>query len=96
MATLKQIEANRLNARKSTGPRTHAGKSASSRNALKTGLYAQGNIIGYEDVTALEELERQFTAEHHPVTPTERSLVDSLIHLEWMLRRYRCPNCCTS
>jgi hypothetical protein len=38
---------------------------------------------------ALEELERHFTAEYHPVTPAERSLVDSLIHLEWMLRRYR-------
>ena len=36
-----------------------------------------------------QELEAQFTAEYLPATPTERSLVDSLIHSEWMLRRFR-------
>jgi hypothetical protein len=34
----KQIAANRRNGRKSRGPRTGAGKSASSRNALRHGL----------------------------------------------------------
>src|SRR5689334_22870958 len=89
MATMQQIEANRRNAQRSTGPRTPEGKARSRQNAFKTGLYAAGNIIGHESVMALQELERQFTAEYHPVTPTERSLVDSLIPLEWMLRRYR-------
>src|SRR5689334_21619113 len=36
MPTLKQLEANRRNALKSTGPRTPGGKAASSTNALKT------------------------------------------------------------
>jgi hypothetical protein len=40
MATPAQIEANRRNARKSTGPKTAAGKAASSRNALTHGLTA--------------------------------------------------------
>jgi hypothetical protein len=35
-----QLEANRANARLSTGPRTEAGKSASSRNAVKHGFLA--------------------------------------------------------
>ena len=35
MATEKQIEANRLNAQKSTGPRTDAGKRKSRLNAVK-------------------------------------------------------------
>ena len=38
MATEKQIAANRANARKSTGPRTAAGKKKSSRNAYQHGL----------------------------------------------------------
>lgn len=38
MATQKQIEANRRNAQKSTGPKTHAGRSRSRLNALKHGL----------------------------------------------------------
>ena len=38
MATVKQIEANRKNATRSTGPRTAVGKSKSSRNALRHGL----------------------------------------------------------
>ena len=38
MATEKQIRANRANARKSTGPRTAAGRLKSSRNAFRHGL----------------------------------------------------------
>jgi hypothetical protein len=38
MATEKQITANRRNARRSTGPRTAAGKSISGRNAFRHGL----------------------------------------------------------
>ena len=89
MATKKQIEANRRNAKRSTGPRSAEGKAKSRRNALKTGLYAQGMTIGSELASKLELLEAQFTAEYQPATPSERSLVDQLIHCEWMLRRLR-------
>ena len=41
MATPAQIVANRRNALKSTGPKTGQGKRASSRNAVKYGVYAQ-------------------------------------------------------
>ena len=89
MATEKQIAANRRNAQRSTGPRSVEGKARSSRNALKTGLYCPGIIIGKESTTQLQELEAAYTAEYAPATPTERALVDSLIHYEWLLRRYR-------
>src|SRR5690242_11827191 len=56
---------------------------------LETALYPPGIAIGWEDLTKLEELAAAFIAEHRPQTPTERSLVDALIHTEWMLRRYR-------
>jgi hypothetical protein len=38
MTTTRQIEANRANARSSTGPRTEQGKARASRNALRHGL----------------------------------------------------------
>ncbi len=38
MATEKQIAANRANAKRSTGPKTFAGKLKSSRNAYRHGL----------------------------------------------------------
>jgi hypothetical protein len=39
MTSQKQIDANRANAKRSTGPRTAAGKMKSSRNALRHGLF---------------------------------------------------------
>ena len=41
MATEKQIEANRLNAQKSTGPKTDEGKAAARRNAFRHGFSAR-------------------------------------------------------
>jgi hypothetical protein len=38
MASNRQIEANRGNAKRSTGPKTEAGKKRSSRNSLRHGL----------------------------------------------------------
>jgi len=39
MASQKQIDANRRNAERSTGPRTPEGKAIVKNNALKHGLY---------------------------------------------------------
>jgi hypothetical protein len=41
MTSYRQVEANRRNALKSTGPRTEAGKQVSRRNALRHGLTAE-------------------------------------------------------
>jgi hypothetical protein len=48
MASDRQIEANRKNAEKCTGPRTEAGKEKSSQNALKTGLDAKSEVLRFE------------------------------------------------
>ena len=50
MASLKQITANRNNAKKSTGPTTDIGKSKVSLNAIKHGLYAEHHIAVGEDI----------------------------------------------
>jgi hypothetical protein len=89
MATLKQIEANRLNAQNSTGPCSAAGKAASSRNALKSGIYAESEVLPGEDPAELETLRAEYYEAHQPRTPRARSLVDSLIHAELLARRLR-------
>ena len=89
MATLRQIEANRRNAQKSTGPTSVAGKARSSMNALKTGLHAKSLVLSSEKVADLEELIAEYYDRHAPITPEARLYIDELIHCEWLLRRYR-------
>ena len=89
MATIQQIEANRLNAQKSTGPCSVAGKAVSRFNATKTGIDAKSQIIRSEDPADLETLAAEYQERWQPATPEERLLVDTLIHDEWLLRRFR-------
>jgi hypothetical protein len=87
MSTLKQIEANRLNAQKSTGPRSVEGKGASSQNALKSGIDAESLIIRTEKAEDLDALTAEYFARFRPQTPEERHYVDSLVRDDWQLRR---------
>jgi hypothetical protein len=89
MATLKQIEANRLNAKKSTGPRSIEGKAAVRFNALKTGIDAQSQVILGEDPAALAALAAEYHGRYQPATPEVRALVDTLVAAEWLQRRFR-------
>ena len=89
MASLKQIEANRLNSQKSTGPRSVEGKAAASQNSLKSGIYAKSQIIFSETAENLESLRDEYFHQYRPWTPAQRALVDILIDCEWLLRRFR-------
>src|SRR5689334_9311922 len=89
MSTLKQIEANRLNAQKSSGPRSQAGKTISAANALKSGIYSTREVLPDEDPAALEALSREYHDHFKPATPDERDLVDDLVSYTWLKRRYR-------
>jgi capsule polysaccharide export protein KpsE/RkpR len=87
MPTLRQIEANRLNAQKSTGPRTPQGKAVSSQNALKSGLDAESQFVTGEDRADFAQLQDEYIARFQPLTPEERFQVDTLLRNEWILRR---------
>ena len=87
MATEKQIEANRRNALKSTGPRTAAGKAISCRNALKSGIHAEFDIVAGEDPQTQAAFIRSFRDAYRPRTFSENRLVDRLAAAEWQLRR---------
>ncbi|HUB79315.1 MAG TPA: hypothetical protein VMB03_10985 [Bryobacteraceae bacterium] len=90
MPTPKQLAANRLNAQKSTGPRTAAGKARSARNALRSGIDASAQtIIHRETAGDLEVLKWEYEGRFHPSTPEQRMLVDTLIDCEFLLRRFR-------
>jgi hypothetical protein len=89
MSSQRQIEANRRNAQKSTGPTSATGKAASSMNALKTGIHAKSLILPSEKLADLEQLIEEYYNHHNPATPEARSLVDDLIYGEWLKRRLR-------
>ena len=87
MSSLKQIEANRRNALKSTGPITPEGKARSSRNAIRHGLTAETVIAGLEDVEDYQAFEAAVTADYDAETAVERELVLRLASVLWRLRR---------
>jgi hypothetical protein len=61
VATEKQIEANRRNAARSTGPRSVAGKARSKMNALRHGLAARLDGALSEGFLDIEELSDRMT-----------------------------------
>ncbi len=87
MATEKQFEANRLNAQKSTGPRTPEGRAAVRLNGVKHGLTAETIVLKGESEADFTQLFDSLEAEHDPVTPTEEALVVQLAMATWRLRR---------
>jgi hypothetical protein len=88
MSSLKQIEANRLNALKSTGPRTPEGKERSRMNALRHGLASEVVVVpALESRNEYHQFEASIRAEYQPGTAVECVLVDRLASLLWRLRR---------
>ena len=88
MATPAQLHANRLNAQRSTGPRSEEGKAASRFNALKCGIEARSLVIPGEDPAELEALALEYHQQFNAVGPLERFLVDTLVRDDWNRRRY--------
>jgi hypothetical protein len=88
MATAAQIAACAANAQHSTGPRSPEGKAASSRNALKLGLYSEAHILPGEDPAEYGELLRDFKNEYHPEGPAQTAAVLDLVRAIWLVRRY--------
>jgi hypothetical protein len=87
MSSFRQIEANRRNARLSTGPVTEEGKKKSRQNALRHGLTAETVITALEDAEDYAAFEMAVTADYNAQTAVERELVLRLASLLWRLRR---------
>ena len=87
MSTFKQISANKENARKSTGPRTAAGKTRASMNALTHGLTAEKVVIEGEVPEDFEAFRQDVYQHLEPVGFLEKQLVERVAVCLWRLRR---------
>jgi hypothetical protein len=87
MTSFRQIEANRRNAIRSTGPNTEEGKRRSRRNAIRHGLCAETVIEIIEDIEDYRAFEAAVIADYDAHTAVERELVLRLASLLWRLRR---------
>jgi len=86
--TLKQIEANRRNAIKSTGPVTEDGKTIVSKNALKHGLLSQASISEVDEKKSeLANLFQEMCEKFKPEGELEKMLVDRIASCFWRLKR---------
>jgi len=87
MTSFRQIEANRRNAVKSTGPITQEGKQRSRCNAVRHGLTAETVIGALEDAEDYKAFEAAIIADYDAQSAVERELVLRLASLLWRLRR---------
>ena len=87
MTSYRQIEANRRNALRSTGPKTEAGKQVSRCNAVRHGLTAETVISALEDAEDYKAFEAAITADYDAQSAVERELVLRLASVLWRLRR---------
>ena len=89
MSSDAKIAANRANAKKSTGPRTEAGKAASSRNNTRHGLTAKQLLLDTEDPAQYEALRKDLIDSYRPANGAELMLVEEIAQNFWRLQRAR-------
>jgi hypothetical protein len=87
MTSFRQLQANRRNARNSTGPITQEGKQRSRCNAVRHGLTAETVIGALEDAEDFKAFEAAVIADYGAQSAVERELVLRLASLLWRLRR---------
>ncbi len=84
----RRIDANRRNARKSTGPRTPEGKRRASHNAFKHGLCAATAVPACEDLPTFNMFADELRKELNPQTVVQKILFPQIAQLAWNLRRF--------
>ena len=79
MATERQVEANRKNAAKSTGPRTESGKARSRINATKHGMARESADVEAMASSEFAERRAKWAAEFEPVGETGEWALDRAV-----------------
>src|ERR1700733_5597483 len=89
--SLKQLEANRRNAQKSTGPKTPKGRAISKMNAFQHGILSREAVVRgrciKEDDQEFVALHQRLWVELEPVGLLEEMLVDDIVTARWRMRR---------
>lgn len=87
MTSLKQIEANRKNAIRSTGPISVEGKAVVARNAITHGILSSRTCVEDEEQELYEDFCKRLSENLNPCGSFEIFLVDRIISTAWRLRR---------
>jgi len=87
MTTKAQIQANRRNAERSTGPRTAAGKAVVAHNAVQHGLLGEQVVVEGEDRARYVRHRDEMLRALGPIEEVEITLAERLIGLSWRLQR---------
>jgi hypothetical protein len=87
MTTDRQIEANRSNALKSTGPRTMIGKARVAQNPLTHGLTGRHIVLPSENPNEYDAFRAGLVKSLEPEGDLERLLADKIVADAWRLRR---------
>jgi hypothetical protein len=87
VSSQKQIDANRRNALKSTGPKSDEGKAQSRMNALRHGLTAAQAVLPHENEDDYEKLREGMLESYAPADSAELAVVEELVNAYWRLQR---------
>lgn len=85
--SVKKITANRLNAKKSTGPKTSQGKKKSALNSIKHGLCSNILLLPNENPMEWKSFLNDIFETFHPKNSFDSFLVENLAVLCWRKRR---------
>src|SRR5215217_2207269 len=83
----RQLIANRLNSRRSTGPRTAEGRARARMNALRHGLCARVILLPGEDRSAYGVFAKRIIDELKPAGLVQQMLAGRVAALAWALSR---------
>ena len=87
MSNSAQINANRQNAQKSTGPRSAEGKAKVAKNAVKHGVFASELLIKGENQADFDLFRDELLSELAPAGAVESMLAERFVSLSWRLQR---------
>ena len=90
ITSFKQVEANKKNAQKSTGPKSFWGKHKASGNALTHGLDAKKHLIIGENSKEFEDFRSSMIDMLDPSNPIQEETALQIVSAGWRIRRYAC------
>lgn len=87
MSSAARIEANRINALKSTGPRSAEGKQRSSLNAIKHGAFVRMKVLPGEDQAEFDQVSSALFQSLSPRSAMQEWLCGQIVEIAWKIKR---------
>ncbi len=87
MTSIKKIQANRRNSKKSSGAITSKGKAIVAQNAVKHGIFSKNLLLEDESKEEFQDLVKEFYDAFQPSGALETLFVERVISASWRLSR---------